>query len=252
MRFQLLCSPFVRQALVNMVGIPKQMNPDDLKTMALSDTQVHGKNFFLAFGTIQKVVPSCESTSPESLNTGHKWLRFHFCLYGRICTNEFARANKANKRRDWKDPIPKYEWLVLHLDGGRLLVFYGCQIQQCSSPVAEPATDILSPEFNQEQVMEALRKATSVSLTPGSRGRAEAKEWQELQSSRRVIHSSNPEVNCGRGTPGPGADLCPRAPASLGLVLEPRSLGLHQAAQIGDFPLTQESTTQMWLYAGPP
>lgn len=36
------------------------------------------------------------------------WLRFHFGLFGSIRANEFSRANKANKRGDWKDPIPRY------------------------------------------------------------------------------------------------------------------------------------------------
>ncbi|XP_026517536.2 endonuclease 8-like 2, partial [Terrapene carolina triunguis] len=35
-----------------------------------------------------------------------KWLRFHFGLFGSIRANEFSRANKANKRGDWKDPVP--------------------------------------------------------------------------------------------------------------------------------------------------
>nr|XP_034966371.1 endonuclease 8-like 2 [Zootoca vivipara] len=91
-----------------------------------------------------------------------KWLRFHFWLYGSIRANEFARANKANKRGDWKDPVPR---LVLHFDGGGFLVFYNCRIHSCSSPTAEPATDILSLEFDQEHALGALCKAVPVCHT---------------------------------------------------------------------------------------
>ncbi|XP_070590937.1 endonuclease 8-like 2 [Erythrolamprus reginae] len=84
-----------------------------------------------------------------------KWLRFHFGLYGSMRANEFARANKANKRGDWKDPIPR---LVLHFDAASFLVFYNCRIQQCSSPNTDPATDILSLEFDRERALEILAR----------------------------------------------------------------------------------------------
>ncbi|XP_044306258.1 endonuclease 8-like 2 [Varanus komodoensis] len=97
------------------------------------------------------------------------WLRFHFGLYGSIRAGEFARANKANKKGDWRDPIPRWElwgvWLVLHFDGGSFLVFYNCRIQPCSSPAADPSADILSPEFDRERAMEVLRKAVPVCYT---------------------------------------------------------------------------------------
>ncbi|XP_015673533.1 endonuclease 8-like 2 isoform X3 [Protobothrops mucrosquamatus] len=88
-----------------------------------------------------------------------KWLRFHFGLYGSLRANEFARANKANKRGDWKDPIPR---LVLHFDAGNFLVFYNCRIQQCSSPSTDPAIDILSQEFDRERALKVLAKDTPV------------------------------------------------------------------------------------------
>ncbi|XP_062979839.1 endonuclease 8-like 2 [Elgaria multicarinata webbii] len=91
-----------------------------------------------------------------------EWLRFHFGLYGSIRASEFARAKNANKRGDWKDPIPR---LVLYFDDGGFLVFYNCRIHRCSSPTAEPATDILSPEFDRERALDALCKATPVCHT---------------------------------------------------------------------------------------
>uniref|UniRef100_A0A8C4W970 DNA-(apurinic or apyrimidinic site) lyase n=1 Tax=Gopherus evgoodei TaxID=1825980 RepID=A0A8C4W970_9SAUR len=91
-----------------------------------------------------------------------KWLRFHFGLYGSIRANEFSRANKANKRGDWKDPVPR---LVLHFDSGGFLVFYNCQIHWCTSPAVEPASDILSPKFHRGQALAALRQPTSICYT---------------------------------------------------------------------------------------
>ncbi|XP_015264482.1 PREDICTED: endonuclease 8-like 2 [Gekko japonicus] len=208
-RFQLRCSPFVGQTVTKVEGRTRQMNPDELKSLTLCDTQVHGKNLFLAFGTIQEVAPCSDSASPgpsecrpsvpgtatsgdntlplegnahhpqchlleepevddlpllteNAARQPRKWLRFHFGLYGSIRANEFARASKANKRGDWRDPTPR---LTLHFDRGGFLVFYSCRIFQCSSPTAQPATDILSPEFDREQALEALCKATPVCHT---------------------------------------------------------------------------------------
>ncbi|KAM9154556.1 endonuclease 8-like 2 [Pangshura tecta] len=91
-----------------------------------------------------------------------KWLRFYFGLFGSIRANEFSRANKANKRGDWKDPVPR---LVLHFDSGGFLVFYNCQIHWCTSPAVEPASDILSPKFHRGQALAALRQPTSICYT---------------------------------------------------------------------------------------
>ncbi|EMP27212.1 Squalene synthase [Chelonia mydas] len=91
-----------------------------------------------------------------------KWLRFHFGLFGSIRANEFSRANKANKRGDWKDPVPR---LVLHFNSGGFLVFYNCQIHWCTSPAVEPASDILSPEFHRGQALAALRQPMPICYT---------------------------------------------------------------------------------------
>lgn len=48
------------------------------------------------------------SEAPDAAGGLGSWLRFHFGLFGSIRANEFSRANKANKRGDWKDPIPRY------------------------------------------------------------------------------------------------------------------------------------------------
>ncbi|XP_053140852.1 endonuclease 8-like 2 [Hemicordylus capensis] len=212
-RFQLLCTPFVGQKVTKVGGSTKQMNPEELKSLMLCDTQVHGKNLFLAFGAIQEVTSDCRNQSPGRSSDGPagqgtaasgvgcfptqqeknegapsdperhlqeeeqasspflkadadehpwKWLHFHFGLYGSIRANEFARANKANKRGDWNDPIPR---LVLHFNDQGLLVFYNCRIRPCSSPTTQPATDILSPAFDQEQALAALCEATPVCYT---------------------------------------------------------------------------------------
>ncbi|XP_008120693.1 endonuclease 8-like 2 isoform X2 [Anolis carolinensis] len=208
-KFQLLCSPFVGQTVIKVGGSTKQMTPNDVKTLVLSDAQVHGKKLFLAFGPPQKGttgsrIEHSESPAGQGLTDSgsssflmrqegkvadthdlkdhlqeehdvdwpslaednadgpRKWLRFQFGLYGSIRANEFARANKANKRGDWRDPVPR---LILNFEGGGFLVFYNCRIQPCSSPSNEPSTDILSPEFDRGKALEALCKPTPVCYT---------------------------------------------------------------------------------------
>lgn len=36
-----------------------------------------------------------------------RWLQVRFGLFGSIWVNEFSRAKKANKRGDWRDPVPR-------------------------------------------------------------------------------------------------------------------------------------------------
>lgn len=35
-----------------------------------------------------------------------RWLQVSFGLFGSVWVNEFSRAKKANKRGDWRDPVP--------------------------------------------------------------------------------------------------------------------------------------------------
>ncbi|XP_029451991.1 endonuclease 8-like 2 [Rhinatrema bivittatum] len=94
-----------------------------------------------------------ESNYLEPAEDPWKWLHFHFWLFGSIRANEFARARSANKRGDWKDPVPR---LVLHFDGGGFLAFYNCRMAWCSGPTIKPTCDILSVQFHQGQALEAL------------------------------------------------------------------------------------------------
>lgn len=91
-----------------------------------------------------------------------KWLRFHFGMYGSIRANEFARTKQANKRGDWKDPVPR---LVLNFDDGGFLAFYNCRMGWCSRPFIKPASDILSARFHRGQALEALRNSRPVCFT---------------------------------------------------------------------------------------
>ncbi|XP_006884999.1 PREDICTED: endonuclease 8-like 2 [Elephantulus edwardii] len=100
----------------------------------------------------------------EDTHAGYmeRWLHVHFGLFGSIWVNEFSRAKKANKRGDWRDPVPR---LVLHFDGGNFLAFYNCQMSWSSSPVVKPSSDILSEKFHRGQALEALGQAQPVCYT---------------------------------------------------------------------------------------
>ncbi|NXT91750.1 NEIL2 Endonuclease, partial [Anhinga rufa] len=196
-KFQLLTSPFVGQVVAKVGGSSRKINVNDLNALRLQDSQVHGKNLYLAFvaaegplgPTAEETVlqgeaasganspaqggqeqvhalqthpqeeelqelPHLGSEAPDAAGGPSSWLRFHFGLFGSIRANEFSRANKANKRGDWKDPIPR---LVLHFESGGFLVFYNCRMHWCSSPRVNPASDILSVEFHRGRALDALR-----------------------------------------------------------------------------------------------
>ncbi|KGL75929.1 Endonuclease 8-like 2, partial [Tinamus guttatus] len=203
-KFQLLTSPFVGQVVTKVGGSSRKINVNELKALKLQDSQVHGKNLFLAFvaagdllglsaeelalqreacrgasspaqeGQEQVCAPQTDLPEEEPQEVPHSicdapdagcagnWLRVHFGLFGSIRANEFSRANKANKRGDWKDPIPR---LVLHFESGGFLVFYNCRMHWCSSPMADPASDILSVEFHRGRALDALRTPNPVCYT---------------------------------------------------------------------------------------
>ncbi|NXX89361.1 NEIL2 Endonuclease, partial [Centropus bengalensis] len=204
-KFQLLTSPFVGQVVIKVGGSSQKINVNDLNTLRLQDSQVHGKNLYLAFvaaegplgptaeeTVLQKEATHGASTSAQGeheqvcapqthsweeelqelqhssseasgvLEGPGPWLRFHFGLYGSIRANEFSRANKANKRGDWKDPTPR---LVLHFESGGFLAFYNCRMHWCSSLRADPTSDILSVEFHRGRALDALRAPDPICYT---------------------------------------------------------------------------------------
>ncbi|NXX84946.1 NEIL2 Endonuclease, partial [Urocolius indicus] len=204
-KFQLLTSPFVGQVVAKVGGSSRKINVKELNALRLQDSQVHGKNLYLAFvaaedplgptaeetvlsreassgasapaqqGLAQVCAPHTRPQDEELQELQHyrseasdatqgpgKWLSFHFGMFGSIRANEFSRANKANKRGDWKDPTPR---LVLHFESGGFLVFYNCRMHWCSSPRADPASDILSVEFHRGQALEALRAPNPICYT---------------------------------------------------------------------------------------
>ncbi|XP_052047186.1 endonuclease 8-like 2 isoform X1 [Apodemus sylvaticus] len=91
-----------------------------------------------------------------------RWLEVRFGLFGSIWVNDFSRAKKANKKGDWRDPVPR---LVLHFSGGGFLAFYNCQMSWSPPPVIVPTCDILSEKFHRGQALEALRQAQPVCYT---------------------------------------------------------------------------------------
>ncbi|NWR63254.1 NEIL2 Endonuclease, partial [Bucorvus abyssinicus] len=200
-KFQLLTSPFVGQVVAKVGGRSRKINVNDLCALRLQDSQVHGKNLYLAFvaaeGPLgptaeervlqreaapgasssaqggQEQVCSPQNEEPQELQHSRSevpdaaeglgnWLHFHFGLFGSIRANEFSRANKANKRGDWKDPVPR---LVLHFESGGFLVFYNCRMHWCSFPRADPSSDILSVEFHRGQALDALRAPNPICCT---------------------------------------------------------------------------------------
>ncbi|NXG65006.1 NEIL2 Endonuclease, partial [Hemiprocne comata] len=204
-KFQLLTSPFVGQVVAKVGGSSRKINVNDLNALRLQDSQVHGKNLYLAFVTAEGPLgPSAEETvlqretaggasssaqagqeqvcasktrpqdeellelqhsrsePPDAAEGPGNWLHIHFGLFGSVRANEFSRANKANKRGDWKDPIPR---LILHFERGGFLVFYNCRIRWCSSPRADPASDILSVEFHRGRALDALHTPDPICYT---------------------------------------------------------------------------------------
>ncbi|XP_005373882.1 PREDICTED: endonuclease 8-like 2 [Chinchilla lanigera] len=91
-----------------------------------------------------------------------RWLQVHFGLFGSVWVNEFSRAKNANKRGDWRDPVPR---LVLHFGSGGFLAFYNCQMSWSPAPAIEPRCDILSEEFHRGQALEALGQPQPVCYT---------------------------------------------------------------------------------------
>ncbi|NWS18220.1 NEIL2 Endonuclease, partial [Pachyramphus minor] len=197
-RFQLLTSPFLGQVVAKVGGSSRKINVNDLNALRLQDSQVHGKNLYLAFvaaegpsgptaeemlqkeatpvvcspvqgGQEQVCAPHPHPRDEELQEVQHSrsegpgnWLRFHFGLFGSVRANEFSRANRANKRGDWKDPVPR---LILHFESGGFLAFYNCRMHWCSSPRADPASDILSMEFHRGQALDALRAPSPICYT---------------------------------------------------------------------------------------
>ncbi|EGW10356.1 Endonuclease VIII-like 2 [Cricetulus griseus] len=96
------------------------------------------------------------------LAVAQRWLEVRFGLFGSVWVNDFSRAKQANKRGDWRDPVPR---LVLHFDGGGFLAFYSCQMSWSPPPVIEPTCDILSEKFHRGQALEALSQAQPVCYT---------------------------------------------------------------------------------------
>uniref|UniRef100_UPI00358F70C7 endonuclease 8-like 2 isoform X1 n=3 Tax=Myxine glutinosa TaxID=7769 RepID=UPI00358F70C7 len=94
---------------------------------------------------------------------GSHWLQFHFGMYGSVRRDSLARATRANKRGDWKDPSPR---LVLHFGASKLLAFYNCRIIWLQGePRLAPATDILSTDFDPRRAATVLARPAPVAHT---------------------------------------------------------------------------------------
>ncbi|XP_044516847.1 endonuclease 8-like 2 [Gracilinanus agilis] len=145
------------------VRLPKEKSDHKHEsTSRLDGQEVPGSS--LAIKALELGEEERETVMPWWLNTSQNsglWLCFHFGLFGSVRASEFSRATKANKRGDWKDPIPR---LVLHFAKG-FLAFYNCRMYWCLGPMVKPTSDILSEEFDRRQALEALKQASPVSYT---------------------------------------------------------------------------------------
>ncbi|XP_045318409.1 endonuclease 8-like 2 isoform X1 [Leopardus geoffroyi] len=117
--------------------------------------------------SLERVVPSGDNSleclrGDTPAEGAERWLQVSFGLFGSIWMNEFSRAKKANKRGDWRDPIPR---LVLYFGGGGFLAFYNCQMAWSPSSVVIPASDILSEKFHRARALEALSQEQPVCYT---------------------------------------------------------------------------------------
>lgn len=49
----------------------------------------------------------CDLGGKKPLVGTQRWLEVRFGLFGSIWVNDFSRAKKANRRGDWRDPVPR-------------------------------------------------------------------------------------------------------------------------------------------------
>ncbi|XP_006161289.1 endonuclease 8-like 2 [Tupaia chinensis] len=148
--------------------LPEPLGEGLQKEDASCQKQAIGPNGLkISDGSSELVVPKADdgleySQGDAPAGGAERWLEVRFGLFGSIWVNEFSRAKKANKRGDWRDPVPR---LVLHFGGGGFLAFYNCQMSWSSSPVVRPTSDILSEKFHRGQALEALGQAQPVCYT---------------------------------------------------------------------------------------
>ncbi|XP_023779983.1 endonuclease 8-like 2 [Cyanistes caeruleus] len=101
------------------------------------------------------------SEAPEAAEGRGNWLRIHFGLFGSVRANEFSRANRANKRGDWKDPVPRY--FLFSFPPNQICLCWvhhqaswlqSLKMPPCLETVA--SSDILSVEFHRGRALRAL------------------------------------------------------------------------------------------------
>ncbi|XP_044081002.1 endonuclease 8-like 2 [Neovison vison] len=153
------------------ISLPESLEKGERKEEAQDQEQASGpsspKTSQPPSQSLEHVAPSGDSgleglRGDAAVGAAERWLQVGFGMFGSIWVNEFSRAKKANKRGDWRDPIPR---LVLYFGGGGFLAFYNCQMSWSSSPVVRPASDILSEKFDRRQALEALSQEQPVCYT---------------------------------------------------------------------------------------
>ncbi|KAF4804766.1 nei like DNA glycosylase 2 [Turdus rufiventris] len=194
-KFQLLTSPFVGQVVVKVGGSSQKLSVNDLNALRLQDSQAKKRickgdpssdgngldadESHVQGGLMCPLIELVENKSlvwkqPEVLSLEVSKVRF----MARTCTWHLWQLkvplDQLQKRQRCKEgllvghtvlPRDSKDRLVLHFENGGFLVFYNCRMLWCSSPRADPASDILSVEFQRGRALRALSAPDPICYT---------------------------------------------------------------------------------------
>ena len=71
------------------------------------ETTITSLTFFSLLLTLRYVMVFKVALVSVSKTDAQRWLEGRFGLFGSIWVNDFSRAKKANKKGDWRDPVPR-------------------------------------------------------------------------------------------------------------------------------------------------
>ncbi|NXL66991.1 NEIL2 Endonuclease, partial [Chordeiles acutipennis] len=189
-KFQLLTTLFVGQVVVKVGGSSRKINVNDLNALRLQDSQVScTKDEFTGPCSSPHIIPVASSglvlTDPCPSAVGgpraggssaggvsgeqSRGVRAEGQVHFPACCCLFLCKCLHSELKKWFrvvfDEFSASPRLVLHFESGGFLVFYNCRMQWCSSPRADPASDILSVEFHRGRALDALRAPEPICYT---------------------------------------------------------------------------------------